>query len=217
MNRDIGIITSTQSFGNNYGAILELLQKAGIKQVCHVCDPIFLLSRDAYMKHIRPVPLKEKYVFVYLVQASELLNKAVEHISKAFGLKVVLYSGFISKCRSDIKIKELGPDETLSYLFNADFVLSASFHASAFSVMFHKRFITLLPGENTNSRIEDFLALLGLKERIATDEASLKRAIAEPIAWDKADHALEDHIDRSKIYLHDVLESSTFGGTSNGD
>lgn len=217
MRRLTDAVRSFEGIGIRERSGVELLQKAGIKQVCHVCDPIFLLSRDAYMKHIRPVPLKEKYVFVYLVQASELLNKAVEHISKAFGLKVVLYSGFISKCRSDIKIKELGPDETLSYLFNADFVLSASFHASAFSVMFHKRFITLLPGENTNSRIEDFLALLGLKERIATDEASLKRAIAEPIAWDKADHALEDHIDRSKIYLHDVLESSTFGGTSNGD
>ena len=217
MRRLTDAVRSFEGIGIRERSGVELLQNAGIKQACHVCDPIFLLFKEDYMKHIRSVPLKEKYVFVYLVQASELLNQAVEYISKKLGLKVVLYSGFISKCRSDIKIKELGPDETLSYLFNADFVLSASFHASAFSVMFHKQFITLLPGENTNARIEDFLTLLGLKNRFVTDRPSLEKAIAEPIAWDNVDHVLEDHIARSKAYLQRILENSNFGGTLNSD
>lgn len=188
---------------------VKLLRQAGIRQVCHVCDPIFLLSKEDYKKYINPVPIQEKYVFVYLVQASELLNETVEYISRILNLKVVLHSGFSSKCRYDKKVKDLGPDETLSYLVNASYVISASFHATAFSVLFHKPFVTLLPGINTSARISDFLTLLGLENRIVTDIRLAKNLIEKPIEWDRIDQILKDHINKSEKFLLDILKGST--------
>lgn len=184
---------------------VHLLRDAGLTQVKHVCDPVFLLEREEYQKYIRPVPIKDKYMFVYLVQQSALLDTAVDYIAKRLGLKVVLYAGFVPKCHSDLFIKEMGPDETLSYVANAEFVLSASFHASAFSTLFHKQFITLLPGESTNARIQDFLNFTGLQSRMISDAAMLEKAIASPIEWETVDSVMDKHISESKDFLAQML------------
>lgn len=184
----------------------RLLQEAGLEQVHCVCDPVFLLSRQDYEDFRQPVMVKEPYVFVYLVQKSELLNAAVDFISKKMGLKVVLYAGFVPKCHYDIWIKEQSPEETLSYIVNAEFVLSASFHATAFSSIFHKEFLTLLPGENTNARIEDFLEMISLQNRKISKPEQLESAFQKKIDWQKVDSCLNDHIVQSKAFLNETLQ-----------
>ena len=92
---------------------------------------------------------------------------------------------------------------------NADFILSASFHASAFSVIFRKPFITLLPGENTNARIEDFLSLLETEERVVCSREQLEAALDTPINWDKINTVMDSHIRKSKQFLSDALTGDT--------
>lgn len=205
MSRLIAAIKVFEHIGIREQSGAELLRKAGIEHVHHVCDPVFLLERGDYQKFIKPTQMSHPYMFVYLVQPSALLDRAVDYISQQLGLKVVLYAGFTPKCHSDLFLKEIGPEETLSYVANADFILSASFHASAFSVLFHKQFITLLPGESTNARIEDFLGYVGLQGRIVSDQRTLEAAIANPIEWAKTDNIMRDYILDSKNYLAQIL------------
>ena len=184
----------------------RLLQEAGIPQAHCVCDPVFLLNQTDYRRFVRPVAVKDLYVFVYLVEKSSLLDTAVQFVSEKLGLKVVLYAGFVPKCRCDVWIRDQGPEETLSYIVNARFVLSASFHATAFSVLFHKEFLTLLPGENTNARIEDFLELIDLKERMVFKPEQLEGGFAKKIDWTRVDESMQCHIAQSKDFLHSALE-----------
>lgn len=184
---------------------VKLLQEAGLRQVHGVCDPVFLLDRADYEKFLRPVEIKEPYVFVYLVQKSKLLDEVVKFISEKLQLKVVLYAGFVPKCHCDIWIKEQGPEETLSYIVNADFVLSSSFHATAFSSLFHKEFLTILPGENTNARIDDFLELIGLDNRKISSCNNIEGVVNKKIEWAAVDEKLNKHIKQSKTYLKEQL------------
>ena len=195
-----------QGIGIRESSGVKLLNEAGVSQACHVCDPVFLLSRQEYSSYLKEVEVKEPYVFVYLVDKSELLDAAIDFIQKELGLKIVLYTGFIPKCRYDVWIREQGPEETLSYIANAQFVLSASFHATAFSAIFHKQFFTILPGENTNARIEDFLELIGLPERKISAIAQLKEELLQAIDWAPIEKKLEEHIEQSKDYLRRQLE-----------
>ena len=188
---------------------MELLQRAGLSEVKNVCDPVFLLQKSDYGKYVKKPLMEEPYLFVYLVAASPLLEQAVKLISKKLHLKVVLNTGFVAKCKYDLHVKDMGPDECLNYLANATYVLSGSFHASAFSIMFHKQFLTLLPGQNTNARIEDLLDLVGLKERMMSDASQLDDSVFEAIDWERVDASLNGHIEQSKRFLDHILQGVT--------
>lgn len=65
--------------------------------------------------------------------------------------------------------KELavGPSEFLYLLRNAEIILTDSFHATVFSILFHKKFITFSrEGLNMNSRIVSLADMIGKKNCI---------------------------------------------------
>ena len=206
LNKLVESVSQYEGIGIRERTGAELLINSNVANVRNVCDPVFLLDKEDYRKYIKEVPVKEKYMFVYLVQSSELLEKAVDYISEKLGLKVVLYAGFVPKCKCDYLIKEMGPDENLSYLVGADYVLSASFHASAFSYMFHKQFLTLLPGKNTNARIEDFLTLIGQRDRMVSEVSEINDLVLKEIDWTYSDSVMNKHISDSKAFLNELIK-----------
>lgn len=163
---------------------VPMLQAYTQVPVTHVADPVLLLEENDYKNFVGSERLiKEPYMLVYMAAKSELLEAAVEKISSERGLKIVHVSGFSKKCRCDYKLTT-GPEELLNLIYNADFVLSASFHATLFSVLFNKQFCTLLPEAGTNVRIEDALDYLNLGSRIIHDTKELP-AIDEIISYDE--------------------------------
>lgn len=145
---------------------VEMLQKYTNIPVSHVIDPVGLLEVEELKKMAVKPDIKEPYAVMYLANSGELLDGAIKILSKKLGMKIVHICGFRKKCYCDFFEKDLGPEEILGYIINADFVLSASFHATMFSVLFNKQFATLLPGTQTNARIKDMLCYVGLENRI---------------------------------------------------
>lgn len=178
---------------------VELLKKKSL--VAFQCvDPVFLLSAKHYLRFVKPIKEK-KYALVYLVTPSNLLNDCIEIISKKMGLSIILCSGFSKKCYCDRFYKDLGPDEILSYIYHADIVLSSSFHATSFSLMFEKQFFTILPNEHTNERIEDLLSIRGLTNRIITDTDNLQNKLEQKIDYSHKTDQYDLLIRDSKDYL----------------
>ena len=180
-----------------------LLDKVGIKsQMC--VDPVYLLKAEHYMRFIQDVP-HSKYLLVYLVSPSPLLDKAIESLSKTYGLKVILCSGFSKKCKCDLFLQDLGPEEILSYIYHADIVLSASFHATSFSLIFKKQFFTILPNPKTNARIVDLLTIRGLQSRIVTESSDFNSCLSGIIDYDQI-REYDSYIQSSKSYLKLALQ-----------
>lgn len=148
---------------------VALLKGVGVDSVQCV-DPVYLLPPEEYDRFITPVR-QPKYLLVYLVTPSPLLDRCIAYLSKKYNLKVILCSGFSKKCACDVFLKDLGPDEILSYIKNAEIVLSSSFHATSFSLIFQKQFFTILPDAHTNERIVDLLQSRGLSDRIITEQS----------------------------------------------
>ena len=138
------------------------LEKLINKKVKCVCDPVFLLEKDDYIKFVRKTDImSEPYVMVYLSEASDMLTEIVGRF-KEKGYRIILFGGFTKRCDCDYHIKDAGPIEFLSYIYNAEYVISSSFHATAFCHIFHKKFATLLPKSNSE-RIMSLLRLSGLE------------------------------------------------------
>ncbi len=152
------------------GSAVSVLDSIGIKSE-RVCDPTFLLEAHQYREHKIEV-YKGDYILVYLTEASELLDKALQILAAKYSAKIVYVGSFLNRCKCDVNLTDVGPWEFIGLIDNARFVIAGSFHASVFSCILNKSF-AVLPYEN-NIRMEELLNSFNLKSRFIRKEEDLK-------------------------------------------
>ncbi len=152
---------------------VQICQSMGINAT-QVLDPVFLLSCDQWRKLIMKRPLKENYLLLYyLGKPNELLKETTLKIAKSKGFKIVALDVGTKPDFTDVFVKNAGPLEFLAYLCNASFVISSSFHATAFSIIFGKQFLTFpLVGQRNFSRMKDLLDIFGIGDRFVSSFVS---------------------------------------------
>ena len=199
-------IADFHSIGLREQSTVTMLQPYTDVPIYHAADPVLLLNQLDYMPFINKEPIiKEPYLVMYLADKSTLLSKTVEYVAKKKGLKVVHVCGFRKKCECDYFLKDTGPKDLLNLIYHADFVVSASFHATIFSVLFNKQFCTLLPEAGTNTRIEDALSYYELSDRIIRNESEIGH-LDKLIIFNKANAIKEKLVERSKKRLNEEIE-----------
>lgn len=186
---------------------VELLRPYSNVPIAHVCDPVLLLKKEDYLKKCGDKPIiDEPYMLLYMTAKSEKLGPTVEYISKKYNLKVVQVNGYRKKCASEYVFKSPGPDELLNLLVHSKFVLSASFHATLFSIIFEKQFCSFLPEAGTNARIEDLLSYFGLSNRIIHDLTEIKR-VDNVIDYSYITEKVDGFREKSRKKIIDVISS----------
>ena len=180
---------------------LTILRNLGIYNATSVLDPVFLINR----KHWETLAEKRKegkpYLLVYDFDNSPVVHSLSKRIAEERGLKI--YSIF-NLPYAECCFEDSGPVDFLRLIRDASFVLSNSFHATAFSVIFHREFATVERTEKINTRMRDFTAMLGLADRIVSDSSP------EPskIDWNAVQCRLNIEIAHSKAYIDIVLGSA---------
>lgn len=171
------------------------------RDVQWVCDPVFLLEKDVYLKFIGTKPIIDgSYALVYLSPKCENLNRIVEYCSKK-GLKIVLGGGYSKRCNCDVFLHDMGPMDFLNLIYYSKLVVSTSFHATAFCHIFHKDFITTLPQSN-GERIVSLLELTGLMSRsLSQNQIFDQTALDNAIDWKCVDSRIYDYVNESKKFL----------------
>lgn len=178
---------------------LKILDDLGILNGQAVLDPVFLLEKKQWSKIESNIKLDDEYVLVYDFEGSdEVKNFAVKYAQK-HNLKI--YSLYKNEY-CDKSFENFGPDVFLSLIKNAEFILSNSFHATAFSLIYEKEFAVIKRQEGINSRMVDLLESVGIDERIV-DSYQEFNAIDFNLVKEK----LEIEVEKSKDYLKEVLES----------
>lgn len=129
-----------------------------------VLDPTLLLDESEWRKvekKSRFCP-KHKYIFVYaLGEKNDNFKKKI----KQMGEKYIIFD--IGAVQRNGRALPAGPSEFLYLLRNAEMILTDSFHATVFSILFHKKFITFnRQGLDMSSRIESLAGLVGEKKCI---------------------------------------------------
>lgn len=181
---------------------LNILESMNIKNGVQVLDPVFLLDKEHWSNLCVDSKRKEKYIFVYDFDGSEIIENLAKKIAKEKNLKI--YTVFKSSY-SDKYIKSIGPQEFITYIKNADYVISNSFHATAFSIIFEKEFFVINRKEKINTRMRDLLILLGMKERLI-EEYTSKINLDKNINYTQVLKNVEISSKRSKEYLGEWLK-----------
>lgn len=145
------------------------------KEIIQTMDPTFLLPVSCWEKLCHPVKVSN-YIAVYALHGEDqVLNMAIE-IARELGKKVVFihaYSRMMTKQGIVHHVQSGGPTEFLSYIRYADMVVTTSFHGTAFSLIFEKKFICFEPLGKKNTRVRSLLRIYGLEDRIVDNAQCL--------------------------------------------
>jgi len=172
-----------------------------IESEVHI-DPVFLLDKDKWNEIAIDYNIDRKYILCYPLLFSPLLNESLKKLKQMTGYDVIVITPHsMEKVHGDIYIRNAGPKEFLGLIKNAQIVLTTSFHGTAFSIIFEKRFYSF-PVYNT-SRIANILNLLELNDRqvSAIEDISL-----DGLNYEKINIALNKEVNKSIDYLQRALE-----------
>lgn len=127
-----------------------------------VLDPTLLFSQDDWTKIEKrtiAVP-KNPYVLVYsLGEKNDDFKEKISELSDHYEIFD------ITKVNKNGKKEAIGPAEFIYLIHHAYIILTDSFHASVFSILYHKKFITFnRPGISMNSRIKSLASIINAKE-----------------------------------------------------
>ena len=132
-------------------------------KIDYVCDPVLLNDSKRYDLIKNKRIIAEDYVLVYMAQIpnTEKMNEIIKKVKETFDFKVVLIGSYRNRCDSDIHMRDVDPGDFLSLIYYASYIISNSFHATMFSLMYEKEFLSILPDKN-GARIKEILDKVGL-------------------------------------------------------
>lgn len=132
-----------------------------------VCDPVFLLGKDKW-KTIAQVPKQKNYVLAYKVGYNENFDAEAIKLSEKLKLDLIQVV-YVQSLRTyffktQTYLQAISPQKFLGLLISSSYIITTSFHATAFSLIFKKNFM-VLKVEKRSERITDLLTSLGMLER----------------------------------------------------
>ena len=143
----------------------------------------------------------ERYLLVYDTEKSEIVKSVAQRIAKAKKLKIFNVSAFRIGY-ADLDLWASSPLDFVQLIRDAEYVVSNSFHATAFSMIFERNFCVINRSEHINERMRSLLMNYMLDDRLVTDYSE---SLLNDINFSEVLLPLQEDIDHSKHYLNEAL------------
>ncbi|MDP1624577.1 MAG: polysaccharide pyruvyl transferase family protein [bacterium] len=176
--------------------------------VTHNIDPTLLLPASDWrsLLHIGESKYSKPYILVYAFGKDLQIKKSVEYIAETLKLDVIAINQdvFINyKCKKHIR--DASPEEFLNLFANASFIITNSYHGTAFSIIFNSPFVVTGISQTGINRIQNLLNLLDLSERMVYQKEKLPEVLKKQIKYSKINKTLADLRKKSIEYLDIVF------------
>lgn len=152
------------------------------KQCIVNIDPVLLMEKSDWETIAVKPAIKEPYILYFQVNSNPIAKEVLRKVSEnGKYLTVCLQTSPFIRVRTSKAILDASPEEFLGYLLAAKQVVTTSFHGTAFSILFHKDFVTLTKCNSNPVRMVNLLRLFGLESHLITDIKDLKKVL--PVEW----------------------------------
>ncbi|MDD4371669.1 MAG: polysaccharide pyruvyl transferase family protein, partial [Anaerostipes sp.] len=182
---------------------VDMLRDLGLKSE-RVLDPTLLVEKSMWFKYL--LPIKEKgYVLVYQLHNDKRLGEYANKVAKLKGLPLIRISPTfhqISRQGKFVWLPEFG--EFLSYIKNAECMITDSFHGTAFAITFNTPFIEVLPNNNTKGRNISILKLTGLESQLLDNFENFDLALKK-VDFSYANKILSNERNNSYQLFKDII------------
>lgn len=198
------LLANFMAFSARESGVKAFIESTTKKNAKLVCDPVFLLPRELWESSI-PVVTEKPYVLCYNLLHSKKCKKQAHIISELMGIQLIeIYGDIRLICTKSKTYMTLGPLEFVSYIRNASFIVTSSFHGTAFSIVFQKPFYSL-GLQKRSDRVKNLLKLVGLEDRYLTD---VKSNVELNLNYETASDKLCKYIADSKEFLKEVIHKN---------
>ena len=177
-----------------------------------VCDPTLLLNKSEWQMFMKPVNnMPQHYVLIYQLSQSDTIVKLAIKIGQEKKIPVyrICKRAFkVEKDKGVVNLLDAGPSEFLYLIANASFIITNSFHGTAFSINFGIPFYTVVSAKKKNNgRMESLLNYAGLEQRMIKDDVDIMKLPIVGYNIDTAQLKIELLRQNSEKFLKDALEN----------
>lgn len=191
---------------------VELVRQLTGRNAELVVDPTLLFNKLEWMPYMKAYPyMPERYVLIYQLSDSDAIVKLAKRIGIERNIPVYRICKRAFHLRKDagvVNIPDAGPAEFLFLIAHAEYMVTDSFHGTAFSVNFHIPFYTVVSSrKKNNSRMESLLGALNLKDRLLYDNAEINQLSAsDNIYTTEMDCRLSRLRENSLLFLQNNID-----------
>ena len=172
-----------------------------------VLDPTLLLESKKWDNYLDNY-VGEKYILAYVVSPDEEYMKIVNYLAKKTGLKIIYFDTINHGYEKSVECEsayEKGPFDFVKLIKNAEYVVATSFHATAFSIIYHKKFF-IIPHRKTGARVTNLLNMLNIKGRNFQSYDEFKNVdFSFETNWNNVDKILKKKREESIDWLYDAI------------
>lgn len=173
-------------------------------------DPTLLITPEEWREIFSIEDKPNNALVIYLRSYSPYILRLAKEIASRRGLKRIIYiSTEVAYAFKDPEVDyrfDVTAPEFVSLFANASFVLTNSFHGTAFAVNFGRCFFTVVNERmKTSSRFYSLLEQVGLLDRICKEGMSFELINDNPIPIKEIRQKLDDLRKLSFKFLEDAL------------
>ena len=170
----------------------------------HVLDPTMLLDAEHYARlfHANGTPQSGGDLMCYVLDASEDKSALIRQVAEVYGLTPFAANSKCEDPNATLEEKVQPPVESwLRGFYDAKYVVTDSFHACVFSILFQKPFIVYGNKVRGMARFHSLLTMFGLEDRLVATPDEASAVIRRPIDWDAVHTRLTEWRQVSKEFL----------------
>lgn len=193
---------------------VDIIKQLTGREAVQITDPVFLLTpqqwRDFYQNKGRVETTDHPYAFFYFLNepGEDVLCYLEQYAQKGWNIVAFASHYECLKSRKSVIFKGGSPWDFLMLLDGAEQVCSDSYHALAFSLLFHKDMYIFrrnyLHSSDQSERILSIMQKLGIQNRFV-QKKSLPIDAEEGLPFEKIDTILCQERTYAKEYLRKVL------------
>jgi len=146
----------------------------------HVLDPTMLLDKEDYIKLFESAntPKSPGTLLNYILDETPEKKEIIENIAKEKNLIPFRVNSKIENPDAPLEERIQPPvEQWLRGFYDAEFVVTDSFHACVFSILFNKPFLVIGNEGRGMARFQSLLKIFGLENRLVTKDSYPKLSI----------------------------------------
>lgn len=182
---------------------VEICRDAFGVRASHTLDPTLLLQKEEYLKLTTTTPKSKGDLLVYILDETVESDRFINTFAEKNKLLPFRANSKIENPNAKISERQQPPLEQWLQGFNdAKCVITDSFHACVFSIIFNKPFLCIGNKRRGMARFASLLGMFGLEHCIVSLDAPV---VIPVIDWDKVNAILNRERQKSIAFLREAL------------
>jgi hypothetical protein len=175
----------------------------------HVLDPTMLLNTEDYKRLFNKDSIlkSEGDLLVYILDNTDEIKMTIESLAGQYNLTPFTVNAIEIHNEKSYNYKFLSVESWLRGFYDAEFIITDSFHACVFSILFNKPFVCIGSKGRGNARFDSLLGMFGLENRLVDDMSRISGMMNEPINWAIVNSTFKRKKIESIAFLENALKS----------